>query len=417
MAASSPVAHFGLFERYREAIKAGNDVAREDTFQKPLGPTTHKLYQATQVHPSLQFIFPFWKTPYNVLAEGLKRTPLAAVKAIYDWKSGKTNDIDFTESAVKSAMGTTIMLLAAQAAIDGSLTGGGPADPKQNETLRGTGWQPYSKKEGNQYISFARAEPFATILGIGADLGEAWKSGDISHAQDLMEKAVQSAGTIVLDKSMIQGVAAIVNMLSDPQHKGKTAMKSLQSSLIPNAVGGLPFGNLARAMDPYYRETELGFGEASPFKAQVPGLSKTLVPQRSPTGEPRERKGTFIERLISPFQRSELKSGPLAEVSGEMSRLDMTTPPPPPYYRIGAEKIYYTREEREEIAQAQQHGMRKVAEAIKSSRYQNLPDDVSIEEPDGMTKQKMVMSIINRYRTPVVKRVNRIALQRAKASS
>ena len=55
---------------------------------------------------------------------------------------------------------------------NGNLTGGGPKDYKQRKLLEEAGWRPYSIKVGDDYISYQRMDPFASMLGIFADMSD-----------------------------------------------------------------------------------------------------------------------------------------------------------------------------------------------------------------------------------------------------
>lgn len=412
-ASSNPVANFKLYKKYESTIKAANDTARADTFQAPLNATMKKLYEGTQSHPALQLLFPFVKTPYNVMAEGLKRTPLGAMWAIKQFAAGKIDDQRFVDSMVKSALGSAAMGLIAQMSLDGEVTGGGPADPKQAELLKRTGWQPYSVKIGDQYISYSRMEPFATVMGLGADLAEAWKRKDVDTGAELLQKGVASISELIGNKSMLQGLDALTKIASDPQKQGLSAMRQLQASLVPNVVGVLPVAHLARGLDPNYRETEAF--TLSPFQASLPGLSERLPAQRIPTGEERVRKGTTLERILSPFQRSQEETGPVAEAAQEIVRLGVSVEAPGQFFRLGEDRVYYTPEEREEIAQAQEKAMSRIGSIISRPDYQRLPDTKSIDEPPGVrTKRDVIMSLITKYRGPTAKRINAQAARRAR---
>lgn len=418
--ARDPIANQNLWKKpgYQEAIKAGHDASVNDTFQQsltgtPLRDVAKKYQEATNRLPALQLVTPFFKTPYNILAEAMKRTPAAAVLAIKKYAAGEIDNPRFVEDMVKSAMGTALMATIFQNALDGTITGGGPADPKEAEILKRTGWQPRSIKLGNNYYSYARLAPFSILMGIAADMAEAYDKKDIATGSELLQKGVQSASDNVMDQSFVTGLDSVMKILTDPDRQGLSALRQLEASLVPNVVGVVPFAHAARGFDPYYRETEAL--SLSPIQAQIPGLSRLLPPQYTPTGEPRERKGTPLERVFSPIMRSEVQEGPVAEAAAEIARIGPAISAPPPYYRVGNEKIYYTADERQEIAAAQNKAMEKVASLIQRGDYRRLPDSEDVAHAGQKTKKDAITGVLQRYLQPVREKINREALRRAKS--
>ena len=410
-ASQSPVTKPHLFEKYKEAIQAGRDAADADTFQTKLSPVMQKVVEALRAHPALDLLVPFFKTPYNILAEAAKRTPAGALWAINQWHKGTISNPVFVENMVKSGLGTVIMGAVADAALQGVITGSGPSDPKEADLLKLTGWQPYSIKAGNQYISYQRIDPFASLFGTAADLAEAWKRKDIDSASQLIQKTVDTVVNNFENKSFLTGVEALMKIMTKPEREGLSAIRQLQASLVPNIVGVVPVGHLTRALDPYYRETHALTLE--PFMGQIPGLSTMLEPRRSPAGEPLERKGTPIERLVSPFTRSEEKTGPVAEAAGELARIKLDIGAPPPFFRIGSKAVYYTPEERQQIATAQERGLTALATTMRSGEYRAAPDDKDLAHPDRRTKKQIAEAVINRYRSGPTKRATQQATRRA----
>lgn len=418
--AADPIGNQGLWKKqgYQEALKAGRDAAVTDTFQEPLvgNPirnAAHSYQRATNQLPALQLLTPFMKTPYNILAEAMKRTPIAGAWTIKKYLRGEITNEHFVEDMVKSSVGTALMGTVFQAAVNDQITGAGPNDPKEVELLKRTGWQPRSIKIGDTYYSYQRLAPLSILMGAAADMAEAYKRKDIETVSDKITRGVTSVNQNVLDQSFLTGVSNLVDILSDPERKGATAFRQLEASLVPNTIGIIPFANAARAIDPTYRETEAF--TASPLIAQIPFASKTLPEQRTPTGEVRQRKGTPFERLFSPIQRSETETGPIAEAAGEIARVGPAVSAPPLYFKVGDDKVYYTPDEREQLARAQEAGFNAVAQLIRRPEYKSLPDSELVGNAGQRTKRDAIQTVIGRYRDNVQNRINREALRRAKA--
>jgi hypothetical protein len=341
--------------------------------------------------------------------------------AISKYKSGAIDNPQFVEAMVKGAFGTTLMTLAAETALNGHITGGGPPDPKERAELQKTGWQPYSLRYTNpatgqvNYLNYQRIEPFSTLLGTAADMAEAWKAKDIQTPSELLTKGVTSVANNFENKSFIAGLDNFMKLLTDPGRAGVNAIKQLQASMIPNVVGVVPFGQLARATDPTYRETQAG--NLTPFIASIPGLSQTLEPQYDPGGEPRQRKGTPLERLISPFARTVEVNTPVAQASGELARLGIGLEAPPLNFRVGEERIYYTPEERQQLGETRQKALERISRLMDSSSYDRLPDQEDPLNPNKPTKRDAIMQIVNQIQGPITQRLKAQAMRRFKETS
>lgn len=405
-----------LFSKYKKIFTKAHQQMNRDTFQAPTGPVAEAIRNLAAKKTAAGFatniIIPFVKTPSNVIKEALYRTPLGIVKALHDWKTGKLEGAELISELVKAGLGTTVMLATLHAALDGSITGAGPTDPKQSELLKESGWQPYSfKLPGDHYISYQRLEPLSSTLGIAADIAEGIKRGEFSNWQDGVKRLAGSVTENITNKTFLSGLEGAVSVLNDPFRNGPTFIKQLEASLVPNIIGTLPIGGAARALDPTFRQTEVGLG---PLAAKIPGLSQMLPAQRTPLGEERVRPGSWFERLVSPLVRSEEKQGPVADVARELDRIGYAPQAVPAYGTFSGQRVYFTRDEQEGIAKAERRGVEALDQIIKAPGFQALPDKESLSTQGQKTKEDVVRAVLRAFRTPVVQQVNRRALSRAK---
>lgn len=404
------------FARYKQLFTRAHQQMNRDTFQAPTGPVAEAIRNLASKKTAAGFatniIIPFVKTPTNVLKEALYRTPLGVVKALHDWKTGKLEGEALTSELVKAGLGTAVMMTTLQAALSGNITGAGPTDSKQAELLKESGWQPYSfKLPGDHYVSYQRLEPISSVLGIAADMAEGIKRGEFSNWQDGVKRLGGSITENLTNKTFLSGLEGAVSALNDPFRYGPTFAKQLEASVVPNIVGTVPVGGLARALDPTYRQTEVGLG---PLVAKIPGLSQLLPPQRTPLGEERQRPGSWLERLVSPLVTSEEKHTPVADVARELDRIGYAPQAVPAFGTFSGQRVYFTREEQEAIAKAERRGVEAMAAIIKAPGFQQLPDKDSLATEGQKTKEDVVRAVLRAYRNPVVQQVNRRALGRAK---
>ena len=113
--------------------------------------------------PTLRYFMPFFKTPYNAFKYAfIDRGPIGAFygegkRAIDRAKMPGASMADKAAGDMAMArliMGNSTAAVMAMMTAEGSITGGGPADPGVRAALKETGWQPYSIKIGNTYVSY-----------------------------------------------------------------------------------------------------------------------------------------------------------------------------------------------------------------------------------------------------------------------
>ena len=250
----------------------------------------------------LQYIIPFVRTPANIAAFTLGRTPLAL-----PWALKKTG-VARREALAKIGVGTIIGIITMQYVLEGFITGGGPKDNR--EALYRTGWQPYSFRIGGKYYSYLRLEPLGSIIGMATDMKELIDEG--MKEKTINELAAQIALAFtknVTSKTFMSGVVNMLNAISDPARYGERWINQLTGSVVPAGVGGV-----ARENDPVIRRIETPLDV---IKSRIPIVSESLLPKRDLWGKPTEREPNGF---ISPITISTAK---MSKVDNEIVRLKL----------------------------------------------------------------------------------------------
>jgi Mn-dependent DtxR family transcriptional regulator len=289
----------GMGERAAEA-------AKQSTFQDQVGAFTGAALHLRATHPWLTLFVPFISTPSRILSQAMARTPLGLARAAKRAYTGETRGGAAADELARGLWGSMIGASLYGLAQSGFITGSGPTDPDEQRAWQRTGKQPYAVKVGDNWVSMARLEPMATILGLAADLSEA---KDAKKAGDVADKLVATLTNNVMSKSYLDGVASLVEAVQDPERYGSTyAKKMIGAMAVPNLLA-----TAARAIDPTIRDTsqmELpgGLGYiVPPIMARVPGLSQQLPSRLSGTGEPVQREEGPFSRFFSPFRYTKEK--------------------------------------------------------------------------------------------------------------
>ncbi len=252
---------------------------------------------------ALRLEIPFRNTPANLFKYAFERTPLAPLMQRYREAIAR-GGADADLARTRMALGSFVMTGLIDLALDGHITGSGPSFRDSGEkgtkaTLERSGFQPWSIRVGDKYISFRRTDPIGMSLGIAASIAEAINNGqlDDEKREDILK--LIAAGTAAfaeqsLDRSYLQGIAGIVDALhaSDPARHIERVFASL---VVPGAVT-----EARRQVDPYMRYVSDLSGE---LRNRIPGLSSSLPAARDMWGRPRSYQSGLgqVYDAISPI--------------------------------------------------------------------------------------------------------------------
>lgn len=294
------------------AQQAAEDWAHEVSFQNPLGPAGQKLTQFLRTVPILTLIAPFVRTPGNIFKAAAARSPMAAFSAKF-WdamsKGGRARDLALTRFAV----GTGTSAMVAMWVAGGDMTGGGPQDPKARMLWMEDGKRPYSIKvsdpvTGNvTWHSYARLEPFASVLGATADATEIYSyiSSDVDTLQDDQSRTYQAAGAIIAgimnntgNKTFMKGISDFVELMNDPGRSIQNYSQMMAASLMPYS-GASRF--VRNTQDPYLREA---WTLIDKIQDNTPGYSTGLPLRLDLFGQPREKNSSSLLGTMSPIPES-----------------------------------------------------------------------------------------------------------------
>lgn len=258
------------------------DFAKYGTHTRELGQQGKAFQRLVSRVPLARFVVPFIRTPANIFKFTFERTPLAYLSGQIraDMAAGGATR---AAAMTRLSMGTSIMAIGADMALNGQITGSGPSDPKKRAALQRTGWQPYSIKIGEDWYSYQRFEPVATLLGMAADISEIlsnYEAYDIRAQEDtenLVTASIIAAGNQAIGKTFMTGFADLTEALSDPKRYGAAFLNKFAGSFVPAGVAAVE-----RAISP---EIAYVTDLKSAMAARIPGLSEFVPPRRNIWGE------------------------------------------------------------------------------------------------------------------------------------
>jgi hypothetical protein len=302
----------------KKLAQEARDFADYGTFTKELGRSGKNFQRILSQNPTLKFVIPFYKTPVNIFKFTYERTPVSMLhgEVKKEIAAGGTRK---AAALAKIGIGSSVMTLAVDMAINGNVTGAGPSDRRTSAALRRTGWQPNSIKVGDKYYSYQGLEPVSTLFSFASNMAEImsnYESYDI-EAQNELDRistaTVLAISDATVNKTFLQGISNIMEALSDPDRFGSSYIQRTLSSFVPSGVAAVE-----RAVNPQ-REYVTNLMDA--YKARIPGFSKDVPKKRNVYGEivqyryPDEvgvdTTTSAIVSLFNPFYVSTKKDDPL----------------------------------------------------------------------------------------------------------
>ena len=275
------------------------DISREATFTTPLRRDrpglegiSAKIQNIVAQHPSMRILVPFVRTPTNLALFFGQRLPINGVMyatpGLRDVSTRFSRDMASADPVVRAAAagrmagGSIITVSALMMAMNGTITGSGPKDPEERAYMMKAGWQPYSIKVGNTYISYRKLDPFATFFGMAADLHEAYVRGD-EEQRGVIETTLMgltaAIANNIANKTYLTGLVNASNAISDAERNGAQYVNTFVASFIPSLS--------SQSNELFFEDTAMRDVQtiSDAVRARIPGLAEKVAPRRDVMGE------------------------------------------------------------------------------------------------------------------------------------
>lgn len=418
-----------------DAWRLGVEKAEELTFQAELGRGGKAIMYGRDAVPGARYIIPFVRTPINIFKTGLAKTPLGTLRVIQRMAmdkeyTGRILQRDVAQQAIAWAMafglGEALGLFNDEE--NGELpfvTGTIPYVPgKQGAREIAMGAvPPMSIRLGDTWVSYARIEPIATMLGTTVDLINNIKQ--VKNGRD----ATAALGAFyshfisqAKDKTFLRGLSDIIDATENPKSLASWA-SNFAASWVPNSVrAGLG------ATEDTLKETNLT-GDLETFAPKVVGRTlermapgQPLMPQRPKiniwgeevTKDNGKHAATdWLYRLTVPSQTVDLSErDPLALqldraiLNWNNANPDETFAPQRPSvsYQVtekGKEKTKYW-------SDAQYEELSRLTGAIALDALEKRADKINFDKPTAQ-QIKMIRSVLEQARARAKRQVLRQA--------
>ena len=310
-----------------EDAKRFAEISKVVTFTNDLDDVSQGISTIINKVPGLNFVIPFVKTPTNILKFGLARSPLGLAKDSYllafskDFREQFVNARGAEANELRGRIATSVMFTSGISYYlmnnEGAITGGGPQNKDEKATLIATGWQPYSLKIGDKYVSYQRLDPIATPLGILADLAEFSRFNTKEKEDDEMAEVFSACAMTLTynltDKSYLRGLNNLMKAVQDPGTYLPKLVRDIGAGFVPNAVN-----QMQNTEHEIILRDSRSFADAT--LRRIPGASETVPPQRTILGDVVFRENPL--GLLGPASPINISTAKNDVVAQELSTLN-----------------------------------------------------------------------------------------------
>ena len=172
----------------------------------------------------------------------------------------------------RQIMGSTVVMGAGIWALNGNLTGNGPQDGAERQRMLKMGWQPNSIKNPitGEWRSYQGFEPFASLLGLTADIVYQGNRVDQAVTEDFFRKVVFSISMNVTNNTFIGGFEPLAALISgDPTAWNRFWANQVDQTAIPyRGIRSI----LNNAISPQLRDVN------NDFLSYMKNANKFLIP-------------------------------------------------------------------------------------------------------------------------------------------
>ena len=305
------------------------DTAKEVTFQEDLKGFSKTLQDLSNTNPAVKLMFPFVKTPVNIMRQTASYIPGPHQRYIKDFQdaldAGDVEKIAMYKG--RQAIGLLTMSTAMGLAINGLITGKGPQDPQKRELWLKNNQPNSIKIPGVGWVSYETIEPLNTILSASVDLLQIAAAGNQSAYDWSWLQFGYSMAAAVVDKSYLRGfidTAALMNV-SDPRWADIASRKVAQTGntvLLP--LSGLR-AQLSRALQPGKQEFDNAWQRE--MQRAIPSTQRLFGVDRVDILENKQMQfgdyATNLWNTLTPFDVTNDNPDSVAKQLGELG-LDIT---------------------------------------------------------------------------------------------
>jgi len=268
-----------------------------DLISRAAGTAEYRLFRAEpgkimrgfmslrETIPGGRFVLPFLRTPGNLLAAGLERSPLGLANPSL-WRNLATKSPEASDQIARLLLGSGIAAGLGTMIASGTLeiTGNVPTNAAARDRFFREGKQPFAIKIGGQWIQYRRLEPFNQSLAQLAAFKDAVDAGDAKNANQIAAQLITTIGNNLVSQTYLSGLSDFLDAISDPAQAGARWGERIATGFVPASAA---LRTVAQVTDPTVRRPE---GLLEQFQAGIPILSEEVPPRLTAFGRPATRE-------------------------------------------------------------------------------------------------------------------------------
>jgi len=371
--------------------QAGDLAAARHSFNEAKGGygMAAVLNYATNQIPVLNLVFPFKRTPINVLDEMLRLTPLAPFISKTWREAYNSGGIARDRAVAEALLGTTLFGLTVSFAAAGNVTGNGPVDPGKRQAWLAVN-QPYSVKINNAWYSYARIQPVGTLLGMAADVFEVSENLTKEEGDHFAKMVAVAFANAITNQTFLKGLSDFTNAMSDPDRYGAKYAQNIISSQVPSIIA-----QTAAMSDDNAREI---YSIVDAVKYRIWGLRQTLEPKIDYLGQnvPSPERALYVLPVVKkPIPEN------AAAIEGE--RLGVKVPKIPKKFHVGKNTgklgdVELTPEERTRYAEESGRLANEMLnQMVTSPSWTSIPETTLMEKAMKRQAFHKLLEVAHKY--------------------
>jgi soluble lytic murein transglycosylase-like protein len=391
-------------------LQQARGVAERAALRGELGTLGTKMQQIANVPFIGNTLFPVVKISTNALTQGIERSPLGLLGTGFDVARAARGAGPYakgfeplggavtplSERLTNNLAGTAVTALLVNKALDGTITGDGPSDPKERASLLSQGWQPNSIYiPGRGYVDYRVLGPVAQDFALAGNYADAVHEAQ-KHPGDptLGQNPLDIAGNLAQRQASYMGDATGLRTLGqmyEVLHGGANAA-NVAAQFGGQLVGGfVPESALVRglvsAADPYARQPQRGdisevIAQGLPGGTPITG-GRTDLPVRlnelgQPEANPQAGLGVFVPRT---------GTGQVSPVMTLLGSVGLSPPIAPKTVRVGAQEISLNPDEQRQYQQ--------LRGALLEQMLTPLTDNQQFAQAPGSARKQMLQRLVS----------------------
>jgi hypothetical protein len=372
-------------DRASEAWVEAYDRSLNLTF-KERGRIVDALLGVRRKIPGFRYIMPYVTTLVDLMGKGVRHTPLSALALLNDFRKRDYSQTSLRTAEQLLAWGTLATFVAS-------------IDPEDPWITGSRGPHRYTIKLLGKRFSYQRIDPFATALGIMADMAYAIQQG---QPWTVIQEPFAAAVKMMDQKTMMQAMSDLMNVFDSIKNNEVETIDALLKFASNTFTGFVP--NIVRAP---IRATQETIPERRVYGARMEKTTKFLErtvkgmemftafspdhPKIDLAGRDRMRDGApiggpmtdFLWRLFVPTQASHYNETAMDRLIYNWNRLHPEEPYNPrgsnPWTKIKGKKVWLSNEQ---FAEFQRRRGRFANELIVEMANNGAVDTTNPKERD-----------------------------------